>query len=59
IGIVKQYSEKNGYGFLNASGYPQDIKFSRTELRGGPPGPGNIVSFSPVQLPDGRLQALN
>ncbi|CAE7586404.1 nek3 [Symbiodinium natans] len=60
IGVVKQYSDKNGYGFLNASGYPQDIKFGRNELNGmSHPGPGSIVSFTPVQARDGRLQALN
>ena len=46
-------------GALPIEAHAQNARRGRTELKGGPPGPGNIVSFSPVQLPDGRLQALN
>ncbi|CAE8637133.1 unnamed protein product [Polarella glacialis] len=58
-GIVKSYSEKNGYGFLNVAGYPMDIKFGRNELAGDSVSVGETVSFSAVQTPDGRITASN
>ncbi|CAE8637134.1 unnamed protein product [Polarella glacialis] len=58
-GTVKSYGEKNGYGFLNVVGYPMDIKFGCNELAGGMVSPGETVSFSPVQTPDGRIAASN
>lgn len=66
MGVVKSYSDKNGYGFISVVGCSEDIYFSRANL---PPEiqhqqeQGNFIVGSPVRFvtdtrPDGRLQAL-
>jgi len=57
-GLVKSFSEKNGYGFINIPGQPIDIKFGRVDVQGeAMVEPGQAVKFMPVVGPDGRLQA--
>jgi len=66
MGVVKSYSDKNGYGFISVAGCSEDIYFGRANL------PqeiqhhqehGNFIVGCPVRFvtdirPDGRLQAL-
>merc|ERR550532_2039196 len=57
-GTVKSYSDRHGYGFINAPGHQVDIKFSRADLVGTETVPrGASVHFVPVTSPDGRVQA--
>jgi len=56
-GVVKSYSERNGYGFINAPGQQVDIKFAKQDLLAPGVAPGTSVSFVPVMTPDGRMQA--
>lgn len=57
-GVVKSYSEKNGYGFINVPGMPMDIKFGKQDLMQlGNVTPGTQVNFSCVQDPMGRFVA--
>jgi len=56
-GVVKSYSERNGYGFINAPGQAVDIKFAKQDLLAPGISPGTSVSFVPVATPDGRMQA--
>jgi len=58
-GMVKTFSEKNGYGFITSPGQPSDIKFGQADLAGGTVTSGTQVSFSVAYLPDGRIQAKN
>eukprot|EP00441_Pelagodinium_beii_P024582 CAMPEP_0197665064 /NCGR_PEP_ID=MMETSP1338-20131121/59013_1 /TAXON_ID=43686 ORGANISM="Pelagodinium beii, Strain RCC1491" /NCGR_SAMPLE_ID=MMETSP1338 /ASSEMBLY_ACC=CAM_ASM_000754 /LENGTH=453 /DNA_ID=CAMNT_0043243817 /DNA_START=41 /DNA_END=1402 /DNA_ORIENTATION=- len=57
-GVVKSYSEKNGYGFINVPGMPMDIKFGRQDLMQlGNIEPGTEVTFACVQDNMGRFVA--
>jgi len=57
-GIVKSFSDKHGYGFINIPGQPIDIKFGRVDVMGGNMvDAGEMVKFIPMVGPDGRLQA--
>lgn len=57
-GIVKSFSDKHGYGFINIPGQPIDIKFGRVDVMGtNPVDAGEMVKFVPMVGPDGRLQA--
>lgn len=56
-GVVKSYSERNGYGFINAPGQAVDIKFAKADLLASGVAPGTSVSFVSVTTPDGRMQA--
>lgn len=59
VGSVKSYSERNGYGFLQIPGLPNDMKFGRQSLVGVQNvSQGEMVSFRVEQLPDGRMQAV-
>jgi len=59
-GIVKSFSEKHGYGFVNIPGQPIDIKFGRVDVMGSNNvDAGEAVKFVPTVGPDGRLQAKN
>merc|ERR1719458_43597 len=55
-GVVKSFSEKNGYGFINIPGQPIDIKFGQSDLQGEVQS-GQAVKFTPMMGGDGRLQA--
>eukprot|EP00933_Yihiella_yeosuensis_P054608 TRINITY_DN530_c2_g1_i1.p1 TRINITY_DN530_c2_g1~~TRINITY_DN530_c2_g1_i1.p1 ORF type:complete len:397 (-),score=118.53 TRINITY_DN530_c2_g1_i1:151-1341(-) len=58
-GMVKSYSEKNGYGFVNMPGYGMDIKFGRNDLQVPTIAQGTQVTFSCSQDQQGRLCAHN
>eukprot|EP00933_Yihiella_yeosuensis_P005424 TRINITY_DN109933_c0_g1_i1.p1 TRINITY_DN109933_c0_g1~~TRINITY_DN109933_c0_g1_i1.p1 ORF type:complete len:375 (+),score=108.28 TRINITY_DN109933_c0_g1_i1:75-1199(+) len=58
-GTVKSYADKNGYGFITVPGFPQDVKFGKTDLAGGVPNAGDSVSFVPQQSMDGRVTGTN
>eukprot|EP00448_Togula_jolla_P039242 CAMPEP_0170624136 /NCGR_PEP_ID=MMETSP0224-20130122/30070_1 /TAXON_ID=285029 /ORGANISM="Togula jolla, Strain CCCM 725" /LENGTH=371 /DNA_ID=CAMNT_0010950635 /DNA_START=9 /DNA_END=1121 /DNA_ORIENTATION=+ len=63
VGVVKSYSEKNGYGFINVPTIPGvDIKFGMPDLAPdmqalGTDLAGRSVRFLASARPDGRLQA--
>ncbi|CAJ1461442.1 unnamed protein product [Effrenium voratum] len=59
VGTVKSFNPRAGYGFLSVSGHTGDVKFSGSELQGNHVASGSMVSFTPLQNFDGRLQALN
>jgi cold shock CspA family protein len=58
-GIVKSFSERNGYGFINTPGQVGDIKFGKMDVPGGTIAAGTNVTFSTEVTPDGRIQAKN
>jgi cold shock CspA family protein len=58
-GIVKSFSERNGYGFINAPGQVGDIKFGASDVSGGTIAAGTNVTFTTEVTPDGRVQAKN
>lgn len=56
-GIIKSWSDRNGYGFLNVPGLPGDVKFSRDELLAGMVMPGESVTFIPAATSEGQIHA--
>merc|ERR1712137_1465694 len=56
-GTVKSYSDRHGYGFINAPGQVVDIKFAKQDLLSPSIAAGTLVSFVPITTPDGRMQA--
>mmetsp|Transcript_24004 Transcript_24004/g.65454 ORF Transcript_24004/g.65454 Transcript_24004/m.65454 type:complete len:398 (-) Transcript_24004:40-1233(-) len=56
-GTVKSFSDRNGYGFINAPGQMQDIKFGKADLLVDSITVGALVCFQPAYAPDGRMQA--
>eukprot|EP00811_Abedinium_folium_P006658 NODE_16136_length_1010_cov_4.498301.p1 GENE.NODE_16136_length_1010_cov_4.498301~~NODE_16136_length_1010_cov_4.498301.p1 ORF type:complete len:195 (+),score=48.37 NODE_16136_length_1010_cov_4.498301:297-881(+) len=56
-GIVKSYSEKNGYGFISVPGQPLDIKFGAADIT-EPLAPGAavrcIIALGPKGLPQAQ-----
>jgi len=56
-GMVKSYSEKNGYGFIQAPGQAGDLRFAKQDLNAAGVSPGTPVTFVPHITPDGRMQA--
>jgi len=58
-GVVKSYSEVNGYGFITSPSLPRDARFQRQDV---PPMfqginlVGTEVSFHAQALPDGKLR---
>lgn len=60
-GIIKTFSEKNGYGFLESSCITGDIRFDRKGLQcqatTGAELNGQLVVFQYAELPDGKLRA--
>jgi len=56
-GMVKSFSDRNGYGFISAPGQAQDLKFGKADLIGETVAAGTMVSFMPAMSPDGRMQA--
>lgn len=57
-GTVKSFSERNGYGFINVVGEPEDVKFSAADLGGlTNVAPGTPVRFQPAFAAGGRVQA--
>lgn len=60
-GLVKSYSEKNGYGFINSPGQPMDIKFGKQDIAPWCQGQiqaGVSVNFETMPGPSG-IQARN
>jgi len=61
-GMVKSYSEKNGYGFLSSSSIPnEDIRFSKSDFPPLVPGAnmkGALVIFQKQQQADGKLRVI-
>lgn len=57
VGLVKSFSEKNGYGFVNVPGVPFDIKFGQSDLMADTVKNGQVVRFAMALGPDGRPQA--
>jgi len=56
-GVVKSFSDRHGYGFINTPGHPVDIKFGKADLICETVTAGTWVSFLPALVPDGRVQA--
>jgi len=56
-GIVKTFSERNGYGFIQVPGLPVDIMFRQQVVHGDAVVQGSAVQFTLTQSQDGRLQA--
>eukprot|EP00928_Gymnodinium_smaydae_P098374 TRINITY_DN9132_c0_g1_i1.p1 TRINITY_DN9132_c0_g1~~TRINITY_DN9132_c0_g1_i1.p1 ORF type:complete len:490 (-),score=99.41 TRINITY_DN9132_c0_g1_i1:188-1492(-) len=44
-GVVKSYSERNGYGFIKAAGVPTDLRFGTQDIQGGSISSGAAVRF--------------
>jgi len=62
-GVVKSYSEKHGYGFLESPSISGDIRFNTRDLQSqvmpGTELRGMRVRFQFEKLPDGKLRASN
>lgn len=56
-GVVKSFSERHGYGFIQVPGLPCDIMFKQANVQGPPVAAGANVQFVLTQSPDQRLQA--
>jgi len=58
-GIVKSFSEKNGYGFITVPGLTSDVKFGMTEtaILGGRVEVGAIVQLALASSGDGKFRA--
>eukprot|EP00927_Polykrikos_kofoidii_P047186 TRINITY_DN4129_c0_g3_i1.p1 TRINITY_DN4129_c0_g3~~TRINITY_DN4129_c0_g3_i1.p1 ORF type:complete len:671 (+),score=131.67 TRINITY_DN4129_c0_g3_i1:104-2014(+) len=57
-GIVKSYSDRHGYGFINIAGDPTDIKFGKYDMIGSRPvGRGDAVHFFATVGRDDRVKA--
>jgi len=58
-GMIKSYSEKNGYGFVKSSSLSADVRFHRQDIPASAQGAnlvGALVAFVPQALPDGKLR---
>jgi len=62
-GVVKGFSEKNGYGFLTSTLLTEDVRFQREDVPQNAPGgvlvPGNKMTFDVLARPDGKLLGKN
>jgi len=56
-GMVKSFSEKNGYGFIRIPGQPSDIMFGKSDVSGGSIIVGTNVQFLLAMAQDGRVRA--
>jgi len=56
-GTVKSVNTDSGYGFIVASGIPQDIFFHRTTCKHLQIRPGNVVTFGYRKTEEGRYRA--
>jgi len=56
-GIVKSFSEKNGYGFINIPGQQMDVLFRKQAVVGGDVEEGSMVQFSMTMSAQGKAQA--
>lgn len=59
-GIIKTFSDKNGYGFIQSSHAEGDLRFDRQAFAAYQPGldlTGKLVLFAIQTLPDGKLRA--
>jgi len=56
-GFVKSYSDKNGYGFIEAPGAPHDVWFGKMQLPNTGVAVGSQVQFSFEVGPNGKLRA--
>lgn len=58
-GVIKTYSERNGYGFVNSTSLTEDARFDRADLPPLLPGAdlmGKLVNFTTERRPDGKLK---
>jgi len=64
-GVIKSWSDKNGYGFINIPGRSEDIKFGRSDMAPDVAAlPGEVLRFLAVSFTAqvdgvGRVQARN
>merc|ERR1712037_266264 len=59
-GAIKSFSERHGYGFIESSCCPGDVRFSMSDLDSLNPGAnlkGELVLFKANSQPDGKIQA--
>merc|ERR1712037_1091521 len=59
-GAIKSFSERHGYGFIESSCCPGDVRFSVSDLDALSPGAnlkGELVLFKAHSHPDGKIQA--